>query len=128
GDGTSKYYGFSFPDMAFNLIGGTVGTLLEAYPALDRLFAYKASYRFRPAESPLVGHRSVAERYTPFPIDYDYLTFWLAVKGEALLPRSLSMLNLCVGYRIEGFETSEFPTPTRFWMLSVDVSFSSGLD
>jgi hypothetical protein len=93
GDGFSSY-GFSFPDLCFNMVGLGWGVLQTEVPFLQN-FNFKWSY------VPSDGYR-----FPPrFTSRYDAHTYWLTFNIHNLLPASLSeywpsLLQLAVGYGV----------------------------
>jgi hypothetical protein len=103
GDGLSRY-GFSYEDLASNMIGLGIAILRTEVPFMQN-FQLKWSY------IPPDGYR-----WPPRPTDhYDGHTYWLTANVHNLLPLSLqsywpSFVNLGVGYGVSGY-VHESPNP-----------------
>ena len=96
-DGLSrKPYGFSKEDLISDAAGAGLGYLLEKYPRLDELLAYRMMYR--PAGK---------KKFNPID-NYEGQTFLLSLKLAGVTPMSpsnpLRYLELAVGYGAKGYK------------------------
>lgn len=119
-DGFSNHYRFSPQDAIMNGAGAALGALMEAYPHLDKVFAFRL--RYWPSS------------YSTFnPVDdYSGQTYLLAIKASGI-PKLrnvpvLRYLEFNVGYGTRDFESPDPTLHRRYLYIGLSLNLSKLLD
>ncbi|HDP80521.1 MAG TPA: DUF2279 domain-containing protein [Spirochaetes bacterium] len=124
GDGFSSAQGFDIYDVVFNQIGAGVGFVLDAVPALDRMFALQWEYiPTRRMRKNLSNLDSTGDPFT----DYSGMKFLFVTKlgGVPYLSRTpLRYVNLDFGYYARGYYNKYYDYSTRNLYAGISVNYS----
>ncbi len=119
-DGFSNYYRFSPQDAIMNGAGAALGALMETYPRLDKVLAFRLQYW--------------PSRYSTFnPVDdYSGQTYVLAVKASGI-PKLMNVpvlryLEFDLGYGTRDFESPDPALRRRYIYIGVSLNLSKLLD
>ncbi len=111
-DGLHKGYGFSWGDMAANIAGNVLASVMINFPEVDEMFDYRLEYfpsaQYRSGLS--AGNPNMGEDYTGMHYAVWYHLASLAAVKEAENPilKFLRYVDVGVGYHTENFK----PEPT----------------
>ena len=119
-DGFSKHYRFSKEDAIMNGAGAALGALMEQYPHLDKVLAFRMRY--------------LPSRYSTFnPVDdYSGQTYLLALKASGI-PRLRNIpvvryLEFDVGYGTRDYESHDPALHRRYIYVGLSLNLSQLLD
>ncbi len=131
-DGYHAGFGFSWGDIVANLSGNLFATVMELWPALDRVVDLRI--RYQPSADYI---RRAAGDETNLGEDYSGMRFDLWFKGAAVdwpdtghdgPARLLRYVSLGIGYRAVGFKPTRWPVRTQELQLMVGLDLQPLLD
>ncbi len=121
GDGFTTW-GFSVPDMLFNLGGIGYGVLQQKVPYLKNI-NFKYSY------FPSKKYKEVNGNHWVLTEDYNGHAYWLSFDLHNMLPGKLgsnwpAWLNIATGYSVDNFRYKEGISIQREFLLSFDINLN----
>jgi hypothetical protein len=99
-DGFSSEYGFSWGDVAANLLGATYPSLQEVYPTLK---PYNFKLSFYPSQKYKDGYHS------HILDDYESTYHWLSIDVNRIMPKAINdvfpdFINIAIGHSVNGLD------------------------